>query len=192
MRVGRSERSWVGNCVALGLASGFVEPLESTGIHMIEAGLQLLVRNFPLSGINPAARDMFNRQLEWRYEELRDFIAAHYCLTQRDDTPFWREVRKPERRPASLQARLDLWSDRPPASGDIAHREALFLTTSWQQIVYGMEWTPQAAMENCALWLPEDDRHLDAIEQAFQRARDDLPTHDLWLSGVREPETGAV
>ena len=188
LRVGRSERSWVGNCVALGLASGFVEPLESTGIHMIEVGLQLLVRYFPLSGINPAARDTFNRELQWRYEELRDFIVAHYCLSQRDDTPFWREVRKQERRPPSLQQRLALWSDRPPGVGDIVEREALFVATNWQQIIYGMEWTPRAAMENCAFWLPGDDRHIPALAEAFGRARQDLPSHDLWLSGIPEPD----
>lgn len=89
-RVGRNRRSWVKNCVAIGLSSCFVEPLESTGIYFIYAGIHQLVKHFPDRDFNPALIDSFNKNVETMFDDSRDFIQAHFLSTERDDTPFWR------------------------------------------------------------------------------------------------------
>jgi len=87
---GRRRKSWVKNVVALGLSAGFVEPLESTSIHLIETGVGKLIELFPDRDFRPELADEFNRVMGRRYESVRDFIVMHYKLTQRDDTEFWR------------------------------------------------------------------------------------------------------
>jgi 2-polyprenyl-6-methoxyphenol hydroxylase-like FAD-dependent oxidoreductase len=87
---GRRKKSWVKNCVALGLAAGFVEPLESTSIHLIETAVGKLLELWPDRDFRPELADEFNRVLRGRYESVRDFIILHYKLTKRDDTEFWR------------------------------------------------------------------------------------------------------
>ena len=87
---GRRRKSWVKNCVAVGLSSGFVEPLESTSISLIETGVGVLIQNFPDCDFRPELADEYNRQLSLRYESVRDFIIMHYKLTKRTDSDFWR------------------------------------------------------------------------------------------------------
>ena len=93
MSVGRLRRSWVNNCVAIGLASGFVEPLESTALHFIQMAIRSLVEFFPDKAISPELADGYNRTIQALYEEVRDFICMHYAASTRADTPFWRAVR---------------------------------------------------------------------------------------------------
>ena len=90
---GRRRKSWVKNVVAVGLSAGFVEPLESTSIALIEAAVEHLLRLFPDRGFSPLLADEYNRYMGARYEAVRDFIVLHYKVTQRDDSAFWRYVR---------------------------------------------------------------------------------------------------
>ena len=87
---GRRRKQWVKNCVAVGLAGGFVEPLESTSIGLIETAVGTLISLFPDTDFSPGLADEFNRVIGYRYESVRDFIVMHYKLTSRDDTDFWR------------------------------------------------------------------------------------------------------
>ena len=87
---GRRRRAWIGNCVAIGLSSGFLEPLESTSIQLIESGVGRLIELFPDSGFSPHLAAEYNRLMQLQYESVRDFIILHYKLTQRDDSEFWR------------------------------------------------------------------------------------------------------
>src|SRR6185369_4783554 len=89
-RTGRNRNAWVKNCVSIGLASCFLEPLESTGIYFIYAGLYQLVKHFPDKAFNPTLIEQFNREIAYMYDDCRDFIQVHYLTTARDDTPFWR------------------------------------------------------------------------------------------------------
>jgi tryptophan 7-halogenase len=118
MRVGRSRRFWVKNCVAIGLAGGFLEPLESTGIYLTEMGIKLLFENFPEVEYCEPIADIYNRQMAGLYDETMRFIVLHYCLTQREDTPFWRANKHHQNIPAALQEQLRLWKYRLPCLFD--------------------------------------------------------------------------
>ena len=89
-RTGRNRRAWVGNCVAIGLSSCFLEPLESTGIYFIYAAIYQLVKHFPDKGFNPTLRARFNEEIAYMFDDCRDFVQAHYFTTSRQDTAFWR------------------------------------------------------------------------------------------------------
>jgi tryptophan 6-halogenase len=89
-RVGRNRRAWVRNCVGIGLSSCFLEPLESSGIYFIYAALYQLAKHFPDKRFEPVLTDRFNREIDTMFDDTRDFIQAHFCLSPRDDTPFWR------------------------------------------------------------------------------------------------------
>jgi tryptophan halogenase len=89
-RVGRNRRAWVRNCVSIGLSSCFLEPLESTGIYFIYAAIYQLARHFPDRRFDPVLIDRFNQEIETMFDDTRDFIQAHFYLSPRTDTPFWR------------------------------------------------------------------------------------------------------
>jgi len=89
-KVGRNARSWVKNCVSVGLSSCFLEPLESTGIYFIYAALHQLVKHFPDRSFDPRRIDRFNQEIVYMYDDCRDFVQAHYFTTSREDTPFWK------------------------------------------------------------------------------------------------------
>lgn len=89
-RTGRNRRAWVKNCVSIGLSSCFLEPLESTGIYFITAAIYQLAKYFPTRAFDPTLINQFNREIEYMYDDCRDFIQAHYFTTTRDDTDFWR------------------------------------------------------------------------------------------------------
>jgi tryptophan 6-halogenase len=89
-RVGRNRRSWVNNCVSIGLASSFLEPLESTGIYFTYASIYQLAKLFPDRDFDPVLIDRFNEQFETTFDETRDFLQAHFYFSPRMDTPFWR------------------------------------------------------------------------------------------------------
>ena len=108
MRVGRRGNFWVGNCVSIGLAAGFLEPLESTGIFLIQKGVEMLLDHFPDTDFNPALIRHYNAQMAGEFEQVRDFIVLHYLLNQRDDSEFWIANRN-ARPPDSLAQTLDYY-----------------------------------------------------------------------------------
>src|SRR5260370_26194538 len=94
MRIGRCRNSWVRNCVAIGLSSGFVEPLESTGIFFIHHAIEQLVKSFPGADWNPKLREMYNSAVAHVMDRVREFLVVHYRAAKRDDTQYWRGTKK--------------------------------------------------------------------------------------------------
>src|SRR3546814_3758139 len=105
---GKRRRVWNRNCVSVGLAAGFLEPLESTSLYLIQSALIRLIRLFPDGRLDQANIDEFNRQTDFEYERIREFIILHYKATERGDTEFWRYCRDMEV-PATLERKIDLF-----------------------------------------------------------------------------------
>lgn len=139
-RTGRRKAAWAKNCVALGLSSGFVEPLESTSIHLIMIGVTRLVQNFPFGGINPAMVRHYNALAQNELERIRDFVILHYALNERDDAPFWRQCRAVEL-PDTLAERIALFREDGQA---YQGADDLFRTDSWVQVMLGQRLRPIA------------------------------------------------
>ena len=114
-RPGQRREHWKKNCIAVGLASGFIEPLESTSIHLIQRSMIRLMQMFPRTCIQQSDIDEFNQQMSSEIEHIRDFIVLHYHVTDRQDTPFWRAVRNMEHS-GSRCSTASTCSARPAAS----------------------------------------------------------------------------
>jgi len=139
-RPGQRRQTWAKNCVAIGLASGFIEPLESTSIHLIQRGVTRLMQMFPGGGIRQSDIDEYNKQTWAEIEYIRDFIVLHYHVTNRQDSPFWRSCRGMDI-PESLRHRLALF--RETARVFRAPNE-LFAENSWIQVMLGQGLVPEA------------------------------------------------
>jgi tryptophan 7-halogenase len=178
---GHRRSCWKGNVVALGLASGFLEPLESTSIHLIQTGIIRLLGLFPRSAIDPAVVDRFNADTVHEYELLRDFVLAHYAVSSGIDTPFWREVRAAPL-PDSLAARLDAFR----TSGNILNEPVeLFGPTNWFAILWGQGLRPRDHHPIAdALPREELDRRLAVLRQRNAEALAELPPHDDFLARI--------
>ncbi|MDJ0799790.1 MAG: tryptophan 7-halogenase [Calothrix sp. MO_167.B12] len=141
MRVGKNRNTWVKNCVSIGLSSGFIEPLESTGIYLIEVGVKTLLQHLPDKSFNPVSRDRYNQLMTKVYEEIRDFIVLHYCTTHREDTPFWKENKYHPAIPDSLQEKLEVFQAALP-NLDFWEKHSLFEDYSYFCILAGMKLLP--------------------------------------------------
>lgn len=170
---------WRKNCVAVGLAGGFVEPLESTGIALIELASYLLAHLLPAGtdDMEGAARH-FNEMMVARYDRIIDFIKMHYCLSQRRDSSFWVDNCAEGGIPQSLQDKLLKWKERPPHRLDFVTDLEMFMPASWQYVLYGMEFRTDLEPMRSAYAHMDAARHEFAmIRQAARQALDDLPDH---------------
>ncbi|WP_315760273.1 tryptophan halogenase family protein [Sphingomonas sp. Y38-1Y] len=178
---GRRERMWERNCVAIGLSGGFIEPLESTSIHLIQQGILRLLALFPDSGFAGEEIDAYNAWLVEEYEHIRDFIILHYHASTRDDSDFWCDVRAAPL-PDSLAERLALWRGKgrllPIANG-------LFTTDSWLAVLVGQNILPAAA-DPMTVLLPPDEtgRFLAHLRSVIARTAEALPFHEAFLDGT--------
>ncbi len=138
MRIGYHNQQWRGNCVAIGLSSGFLEPLESTGIYLIEMANWAMLEFVPryLSGAQPQAS--YNRILHNHYNNIADFLKMHYCLSKRRDTAFWRDNCDPASIPQSLQDNLTNWRAAVPSVYDFNSTTQCFSATNYKFVLYGM------------------------------------------------------
>lgn len=177
-KAGRRRHSWVKNVVAIGLASGFLEPLESTSIYLVQGAITTLIELFPIDGIDPDDRDEFNRIVDVEYDRIRDFLILHYHATTRDDSTFWDHVRTMTV-PDSLLEKMELFH----RGGRIAkYSEGLFFEPSWLAVYIGQNVLPEA-------WDPRVDA-LDpkGLTQAMDQLRAQIAAevgrmsdHAAWL-----------
>ncbi len=177
-RPGQRRQTWKRNCIAIGLSSGFIEPLESTSIHLIQRGIMRLVQMFPRDGIHQSDVDEYNRQTNEEIEHIRDFIVLHYHVTRRQDTPFWRACRAMEI-PGSLRHRIELFREtgrvfRVPGE--------LFAENSWIQVMLGQGIEPQQHHPVADLMGDEElARFLDDIKSSVEKTVSQLPAHQAYV-----------
>jgi tryptophan halogenase len=186
---GRRKLPWHRNCVALGLASGFLEPLESTSIHLVTSGLYHLLEHFPDRNFDQSNIDTYNARVIEEVEAVRDFIVLHYCLAQRDDGPFWRYCRSMAI-PDSLRERIDLYR----ATGRIRVRAGeLFTDLSWFYIFEGLGVRPRSYDPLLDMVGVEQLREILASMAASTAAvAKAAATHDSYFPARAQTERGAV
>jgi tryptophan halogenase len=174
---GRRKKFWNKNVVALGLASGFMEPLESTSIHLINTGVNKLIATLSLDGVTEAQASTYNRLARKEYEKIRDFLVLHYKATSRDDSEFWNYCRTMDV-PDTLTEKIEIFK----ANGQIFREEdELFTTTSWAAVMMGqgiqMEGTSPMAdgVADSAV------KEIDEMEKSIQWLVQRMPTHQQYL-----------
>ncbi|MCE4539727.1 tryptophan 7-halogenase [Pelomonas sp. P7] len=176
---GRRKRAWVKNVVAIGLSSGFLEPLESTSIHLIMEAVGRLTALLPDRDFAPTLADEFNRQMAYRYESVRDFIILHYALGERRDSEFWRYCATMSI-PDGLAHQIELFRQ----SGRVAILEPEgFAEPSWVSLLLGLGVVPRRHDPYADLVDAEGvRRHLLGVREAIQRAVSAMPSHDDFLA----------
>ena len=177
-KTGRRIKQWNKNVVSIGLASGFLEPLESTSIHMIQSGIVRLVRMFPHQVIDQAMINEFNRQSKLEYERIRDFIILHYKLNQRDDSKFWRDCQRLEI-PDTLRHKMELFK-----SSGLVFREndELFTKIAWQQVFIGQGLMPEDYHRTAdQLNNGELEEMLNSIKQIMSKTAEKVPSHKAFI-----------
>ncbi|HEX8622951.1 MAG TPA: tryptophan halogenase family protein [Allosphingosinicella sp.] len=176
---GRRRLAWSRNVVSLGLSSGFIEPLESTSIHLIQSGIVKLLALFPDKRFNPVERDEYNRQMRDVYEDVRDFIILHYKATRRDDSPFWDYCRTMAV-PDSLAAKIELWR----AKGRLFREgRELFGTPSWVAVMLGQgivpdEYEPAADALDPVMIADA----MDKMRTSYLSMAEHMPTHGEFIA----------
>jgi tryptophan halogenase len=175
---GQRQQHWNKNCVAIGLAAGFLEPLESTSIHLIQRGILRLLQLFPIQGFNKCDIDEFNMQMREEFLFVRDFIVLHYHVTEREDTPFWRQC-KEMKIPETLQHRIDLFKE----SGRIFQKDNdVFAENSWSQVMLGQGLMPEEFHPIVNMMTDEElERFLVSIKASVNNMVDQLPSHQQFI-----------
>ncbi len=185
---GKRRRTWVKNCVALGLSSGFLEPLESTSIHLIHMGIRRLLSLFPARGVTEPLIRAYNQQSDMELRAIRDFIIAHYKVTDREDTPFWRYV-KHMPVPDSLRERLELFSSGGLFFWD---RDECFTEASWVQVLIGQKLViaghDMLVDQPSRAWVAD---YLEKIAAFHKDACRRMPSHAEFIAGYCRAESAA-
>tara|TARA_B110000967_G_scaffold142404_1_gene145597 strand:- start:495 stop:2009 length:1515 start_codon:yes stop_codon:yes gene_type:complete len=175
---GRRKKFWNKNCVAIGLAAGFMEPLESTSIHLVQESIAQLINLLPGQEFNQAEIDQFNNMAARDYELIRDFLILHYHLNEREES-FWKKCRTMEI-PASLRHRIDLYKNRGRL---FIEDENLFRLDSWLAVLHGQgvtskSYDPMADSKDGV----KVDKFLGSIHGSFIKATNEMPTHDQYIA----------
>ncbi|MGH9347590.1 MAG: tryptophan halogenase family protein [Vicinamibacterales bacterium] len=201
-RVGRNRRAWVGNCVSIGLASCFVEPLESSGIYFIYAAIYQLAKHFPDRSFSPALVDHFNREIEFMFDDTRDFIQAHYLTSSRDDTAFWLANKHDLTLSPNILGKLETYKAGLTVNMPVADENAYYsnfetefrnfwTNSSYYCILAGMGLVPERPLPT----LGYRARSLNAAEAAFADVKRkqanllaSLPTNYAFLRRLHQPQ----
>jgi tryptophan halogenase len=181
---GQRDKVWERNCVAVGLASGFVEPLESTSIHLIQRSAIRLMQLFPAGGIQQSDVDEFNRQSKRELEHIRDFIVLHYHVNERTDSALWKHVREMDILP-TLRHRIDLFRETARV---FRPSDELFAEISWVQVMMGQGILPQRYHPVADQMSREElARFLGDIHLKVARIVGALPPHQAYVEQLCAP-----
>ncbi len=189
MRIGRARRSWVANCVAVGLSGGFIEPLEATAIYTIEMTVRHLVHHFPDRAISPELAGRFNRVIRDLHANILDFIVMHYVTSNRTD-PFWIAARSDVEVPETLAENLALWKHVLPGPADTPGNN-LFDYWSYLFCLYGKGYFDDCAFPAEGSVARADwSEYTRQLDEAKYRLIEDLPGHHELVSAIRRPSAG--
>jgi tryptophan halogenase len=177
---GKRKKVWNKNVVAVGLSSGFMEPLESTSIHLIQSTIARLITFFPDKGFQAADIAEFNRQCDFEVERIRDFLILHYHATERNDTPFWDYCRTMDM-PDTLRAKMELYRSR----GRIVRVDnELFAEVGWLQVLHGQGVKagrlPPAGRP--AVRRRDQAEYLDDIGSVIKQCVNQMPSHAAYIA----------
>ena len=175
---GCRRKLWERNCVAIGLAGGFLEPLESTSIHFVQTGIATLMALFPDLGFSQSEIDAYNRYARQEYVNARDFLILHYKMTERDDTPFWRTCRQMSI-PDSLQQRIDLFQSKGRV---LSAPDELFTLNDWIAVLLGQGVEP-AGYDPLVDALPIEGvrRYVHHAKDAVAKTARAMPLHQMFI-----------
>ena len=177
-KTGMRNKTWVRNCVALGLANGFIEPLESTSIHLMMTAVTRLIQDFPFDGCHDALVRRFNEKSRQEFENIRDFVILHYHVSQRDDSEFWKRNRAMDV-PDSLKQRIELWRDDARA---YQLPQELFRVDSWAMVLPGQRVMPEG-YHRLAAMMPYDElrTELSTMRKQIEDKVAKMPSHPDYL-----------
>lgn len=187
---GHREQFWKGNCVAVGMSAGFVEPLEATAIMLVEISARYIAENLPPDQkLMRITAKRFNQQMDYRWTRIIDFLKLHYMLTKRPE-PYWQAHTEEASIPDSLKEDLDIWSHRGPISSDFDSAIELFPAASYQYVMYGMGFKPDFKRQ---AYLYKEQQKATRIIQQNQTITEQmlrtLPPHrqyiQQWLANSR-------
>ncbi|MEQ7874463.1 tryptophan halogenase family protein [Sphingomonas sp. ASV193] len=162
---GHRARFWVGNCLAVGLSAGFIEPLEASAIVLVEVSLRALTESFPRTAKQmPFLASRFDALFAMRWARIVEFLKLHYALSTREE-PYWRAQRAPASIPDRLAGLLALWSDQPPSASDLPLADEMFPAASYQYVYYGLGGAVPAGLPDASA------ETIEALRRVEQRAR---------------------
>lgn len=175
-KTGKRRKLWNKNVVAIGLSGGFLEPLESTSIHLIQEGITALIELFPDSHFHQSDADEYNRRMDLNFDRVRDFLLLHYVATQRDDTEMWRYFRDMEL-PESLEEKIEAWKSRGYI---LRYEHGVFLPPSWVAVMAGQNLMPE-----------KYDLRVDQMKLSNLKEKTDAIKKDSFTAVEKTPEHGA-
>ncbi|HYL70617.1 MAG TPA: tryptophan halogenase family protein [Candidatus Dormibacteraeota bacterium] len=181
---GMRRKFWNRNCVAVGLASGFLEPLESTSIYLIQSGVARLLNLMPDRSFSPVLIERYNKQATFEIERIRDFLILHYFATERRDTPFWQYCSRMSI-PAALADNIRLFKD---SGRFFREAEEMFALTSWVQVMLGQHIVPSGYHPAVDL-IPESEVSslVNGVREVIARCVAAMPSHEQFLARVLQP-----
>lgn len=181
---GYRERQWVKNCVAVGLSAGFFEPLESTGLMLIEVAAAMIADYFPWRAEFAAPARLFNELMKHRCAKIVNFLKMHYCLSERAE-PFWQDNRREAGIPEELRCLLSAWRHRPPCPFDFVSAHETFPYCSYQYVLYGMGFRTELEAARSRYTASAAARQaFGQLRQIEQQAMGDLPTHRALIDRI--------
>jgi hypothetical protein len=198
---GYRQTFWHKNCVAIGMAAGFIEPLEASALALIEQSATMVAEKLPLHhDIMPIVAKQFNQRMLQHWQHIIRFLKLHYVLSSRDDSEYWINNRHPSSIPGNLSALLSLWQHQPPSHYDIDYANPLFPIASYQYVLYGMQLRIKESItvkesqafselgnnDAIAKYLAPLVEHIDINKQKQQRLLSAMPTNRVLLTKMAQ------